>query len=129
VVSFKPACRLCVEGVVYWSVPTSIPQNLILDFQKRYTSYRSEKNLKLPKIEESEGRQHKNIQERSKNEYTRRLRMILKFKLNVKNKITTIGALAVPILRYNFGIVNWRLEEIRNIDRETRKIVTIHKMQ
>jgi len=55
--------------------------------------------------------------------------MILKFELNVKNKITTIGALAVLVLRYNFGIVNWRLEEIRNIDRETRKIVTMYKMQ
>ena len=48
----------CVEGVVYWSVPTSIPHNLILDFQQRYTSDRSKKTLKLPKIEESEDRQH-----------------------------------------------------------------------
>ena len=45
--------------MVNWSVPTSIPQNLILDFQQRYTSDRSEKTLKLSKIEETEGRQHK----------------------------------------------------------------------
>jgi hypothetical protein len=32
------------------------------------------------------------VKERLKKEYTGRLRMILKSKLNAKNKITTIGA-------------------------------------
>ena len=40
--------------------------------------------------------------------------MILKFELNVRNKITITGALAVPVLRYSFGIINWRTEEIKN---------------
>jgi hypothetical protein len=39
--------------------------------------------------------------------------MILKFELNVRNKIKAIGALAFPALRYSFGIINWRLEEIK----------------
>jgi hypothetical protein len=51
-------------------------------------------------------------------EYNRRLRMILKSELNARNKITAIGALAVPVLRYSFGIINWRLEEIEQIDRK-----------
>jgi hypothetical protein len=58
VVSLNPACRWCVEGVMYWSVPISIPQNLILDFKQIYTSDRPKKTLKLLKIEEIEGRQH-----------------------------------------------------------------------
>ena len=33
--------------------------------------------------------------------------------LNARNKITAIGALAVPALRYSFGIINWRTEEIK----------------
>jgi hypothetical protein len=52
---------------------------------------------------------------RLKKEYTRRLRMILKYELNTKNKITAIGALAVPVLRYSFGVINWRLEEIQKL--------------
>ena len=32
--------------------------------------------------------------------------MILKSELNAKNRITAIGALAVPVLRYSFGIIN-----------------------
>ena len=54
--------------------------------------------------------------------------MILKSELNAKNKITAIGALAVPVLRYGFGIINWRNEEIKQIDRKTRKMLTVYKM-
>jgi len=54
--------------------------------------------------------------------------MILKSELNARNKITTIGALAVPVLRYSFDIINCRIEEIKQIDRKTRKMLTIHKM-
>jgi len=42
------------------------------------------------------------MKERLKKEYTRRLSMILKSELNAQNKITAIGALAVPVLRYSF---------------------------
>ena len=54
--------------------------------------------------------------------------MILKSELNARNKIIAIGALAVPVLRYSFGIINWRTEEIKKIDRKTRKMLTMYKM-
>jgi DNA-directed RNA polymerase subunit L len=54
--------------------------------------------------------------------------MILKSELNARNKTTANGALMVPILRYSFGIINWRLEEIKQIDRKTRKMLTMYKM-
>jgi hypothetical protein len=63
-------------------------------------------------IEESDGIQHQQMKERLKKEYTRRLRRMLKSELNAKNKITTIGTLAVPVLRCSFGVINWILEEI-----------------
>jgi hypothetical protein len=46
------------------------------------------------------------MKERLNKKYTRRLRMILKSELNTKNKITAIGTLAVPVLRYSSGIIN-----------------------
>ena len=49
--------------------------------------------------------------------------MILKSELNARNKITAIRALAIPVLRYSFGIINWRTEEIKKIDRKTRKML------
>jgi hypothetical protein len=33
--------------------------------------------------------------------------------------------LAVPVLRYSFGIINWHQEEIQKLDRKTRKMLTI----
>ena len=54
--------------------------------------------------------------------------MILKSELNARNKITATGALAVPVLRNSFGIINWRTEEIKNIDRKTRKMLIMYKM-
>jgi len=70
---------------------------------------------------------HQLMKERLK-EYNRRLRMLLKSKQNARNKTVVIGALAVTLFRYSFGIINWRLEEIRKIDRKTRKVVIMYKM-
>jgi hypothetical protein len=44
-------------------------------------------------IEESEGIQHQQMKDRLKQEYNRRVRMVLKSELNSRNKITAIGAL------------------------------------
>jgi hypothetical protein len=46
--------------------------------------------------------------------------------LNAKNKITAFEALAVPIL--SSDIFNWRLEEIRKIDRKTRMLLKVYKV-
>jgi hypothetical protein len=37
--------------------------------------------------------------------------MLLTPEWHAKNKITVIGALVVPELKYTFGIINWRLEK------------------
>jgi hypothetical protein len=41
--------------------------------------------------------------------------MILKSELNTRNQITAIGALAVLVLRQSFGIINWRIEDIKKL--------------
>ena len=43
--------------------------------------------------------QHQQMKERLKQEYRRRLRMIMKSELKARNKITATGDLAVPVLR------------------------------
>ena len=57
--------------------------------------------------EESYDIQHKNEKEKLKKEFLRRMRIVLGTELSAENKIQAIGLLAVPILRYSFGIVNW----------------------
>jgi len=95
--------------------------------QQRNTRARTRNKYKYLEIEESEGIQHQQMKERLKQEYSRRLRMVLKSELNSRNKITTIGALAAPMLRYSFGIINWRTEEIKKIGRKTRKMIKMYK--
>ena len=51
---------------------------------------------------------------------------VLGSELSAKNKIQATGSLAVPVLRYSFGIVNWHQEELQKLDRKTRKLLTIH---
>ena len=97
-------------------------QNLVIDINREIQELKQGKSYKYLGIEESEGIQHQQLKEGLKQEYRRRLRMILKYELNTRNKITVIGALAVPVLRYSFGIINWRIEEIKPIDRKTRKM-------
>ena len=46
-------------------------------------------------------------------EYKRRLRLILKSKLNGKNKIQAINNSAVALLRYGSGIINWKVDELK----------------
>ena len=99
-------------------------QNLVIDINKEIQELEQGKTYKYVGIEESEGIQHQQMKERLKQEYRR----MLKSELNARNKITAIGALAVPVLRYTFGIINWRIEEIKQIDRKTRKMLTMYKM-
>ena len=56
-------------------------------------------------------------------EYYLQVWQIFKTELNSKHKITAITTLAVPVLVYSFGIVNWLRKEIGHIDRKTRKLV------
>jgi hypothetical protein len=61
-----------------------------------------------------------------KEEYIRRLRLILSTELSAKNKMHATGSLAIPVLRYSFGIINWHQEEIQKLDRKTRRMLTVH---
>ena len=74
-------------------------QNLVIDTNREIQELEKGKTYKYLGIEESEGKKHQQMKERLKQEYSRRLRMILKSELNARNKITAIGAVAVPVLR------------------------------
>ena len=50
---------------------------------------------------------------------TMMMMMIIIIIIIIINKIQAIGSLAVPVLRYSFGIVNWHQEELQKLDRKT----------
>ena len=59
-------------------------------------------------------------------EYPRRLKKILKSRLNGKNIITAIYTWAVSLLRYGAGLINWTKNELQELDRKTRKKLTMY---
>jgi hypothetical protein len=87
----------------------------VIDNNREIPELEQEKTYKYLGNEEIEGIKHQQIKDKLKQEYNRRLGMILKYELNARSKITAIGALAVPVLRYSFGIINWRIEEINKL--------------
>ena len=59
-------------------------------------------------------------------EYVRRLRKVLKSKLNGGNLVRGVNTWAVSLLRYSAVFVTWRKSELQAIDRKTRKLLTIY---
>ena len=68
----------------------------------------------------------KEMKKRFGREYKRRLKLVLKSKLNGKNKINAINTWAVSVLRYGAGIIRWTKEELKTLDRKTRIVLTMN---
>ena len=100
--------------------------HIVSTFENDIKELDPRKAYKYLGIKESFDIQHKNDKEKLKKEYLRRLRLVLGTELSAQNKIQAIGSLAVPVLRYSFGIVNWHQEELQKLDPKTRKLLTIH---
>ena len=76
-----------------------------------------------------EGEEIKNqeMKQNLKKEYIKRLKAVLKSKLNSGSTVKAINSWAVPVIRYNAGIVDWMNSELRNIDRKTRKVLNMYR--
>ena len=59
-------------------------------------------------------------------EYKRRVRKILETKLNGGNLVKAINTWAIPLLRYSAAFLDWRKSELQDLDRKTRKLLTMH---
>ena len=69
----------------------------------------------------------KEMKEKVRSEYTRRVKLLLESKLNGGNVIKAINTWAVAVLRYSGGILDWTQDELKCIDRKTRKLMTINR--
>ena len=61
-------------------------------------------------------------------EHKRRMKLVLKSELNARNKIAAINTLAVPVILYSYGVIDWKLDEIQDLDRMTRKQLCMNQM-
>ena len=67
---------------------------------------------------------HVQVKKKVASEYTKRVRKVLKSKLNGGNSIRVISSWAVPVIRYTARIVDWTQAELEDLDCKTRKLIT-----
>ena len=70
--------------------------------------------------------QKKKMEIKVLNEYKRRVRKIVKTKLNGRNIVKGINTWAIPVLRYSAPFLSWTKTELQSIDGKTRKLLTMH---
>ena len=67
------------------------------------------------------------MKDKIQKEYLRRIRKLLETKLSCRNLIKGINTWAVPLVRYSGLFRKWTRGELRQMDRRTRKLMTMHK--
>lgn len=87
-----------------------------------------ENTYKYLGIEENASIEHKKMRSKIHTEYLKRVKKICKSQLTAKNKVTAINQLAIPVVTYGFGVVNWPQSHLNSLDVKTRKILTLHKV-
>ena len=65
---------------------------------------------KYPGMDE-EGVKHHQMKVKIKWEYRQQIKLVLNSELNARNRIAAINTLAVPLVLYSYGIINWKLNE------------------
>ena len=66
------------------------------------------------------------MKEKIMKEYRRRVKKVLGSKLNGENTIKAINVWAVSVVRYSGGIVDWTVDELKEADKKTRKLLTLN---
>ena len=67
------------------------------------------------------------MKEKFRREYLRKAKLIMKSRLNGRNKIITINTWGGSLMRHGAGIAKWTKSELDEIDRKTRKVMTMNK--
>lgn len=84
-------------------------------------SLEPETTYKYLGILQADNIKHREVKTRVAKKNIRRVREILKSKLNAGSTIQAINTWAVPVVRYTAGIVKWTQTDLENLDRKTQK--------
>ena len=71
---------------------------------------------------------HHEMKEKVKTEYYRQVTKILETKLNGGNIIAGINTWAISLLRYSAAFLDWTGAKLEQINRRTRKLMTMHQV-
>lgn len=74
---------------------------------------------------EGAGIKNKEMKEKVRGEYLRRVKLVAKSKLYGGNLIKGVNAWAVAVVRYSAGVLDWKEKELKAMDVRTRKLLTM----
>ena len=100
---------------------------ILLPDEQQIKSLRKDEGYKYLGILEADQIKSTEMKTNVTKEYYRRIRKILKSKLNAGNTINAINSRAVSLVRYGAGILQWKKDELRKMDRKTRKMLTTYR--
>mgnify|MGYP001794065188 FL=1 len=78
-------------------------------------------------ILEADDIKHEKMKDKIFKEYSDRVKRVLKSKLSAGNLFQAINTWAVSLYRYGAGVVEWTKDELKQIDRRTRKLIAMHR--
>ena len=116
----KCAMLVLKRGKVVSSNGIKLPDESVIRSIKDGESY---KYLGMPQADQI---RHQEMKDKIAKEYKRRVRKILETKLNGGNLIKGINTWAVSLLRYSAAFLDWTKFEMEQLDRQTRKLMTMH---
>ena len=108
------------KGKILKSVGIELPDGKVIKLLQGGESYKYLGILDVDKFLEEK------IKLNVLKKYIRRIRKVLKSKLNGGNLVHGVNTWAVSLLRYSVAFVSWRKSEPQAIDRKTRKLFTIY---
>jgi hypothetical protein len=86
-----------------------------------------EDSYKYLGIVQADSIKQREMKEKIEKEYVRRVRKVLRSKLDAGNTMQAINMWAVSAFRYSGGILDWSKAELKGVDTRTRKLLTMHK--
>ena len=117
----KCALLIMKKGKMVNSDKIALPNETTIKGLKQGNSYNYLKVIRAYRMK------HHEMKENAKIEYYKQVRKILETKLNGGNIITEINTWAISLLRHSAAFLDWARAEFEQMDRRTRKFMTMHR--
>ena len=92
---------------------TSTSENIQIELDTTIQELEQEGKYKYPGVNEGDGIQHAKIKGKIRKQHYRRIRIVTKSELNAVNRVEAINT---PLVAYSFNIVDWKMEDLRQLD-------------
>ena len=110
---FQASIRNCLNCVYNCDDHSLLDNNRWLHSHRRVESGR---NIQTPGCSWKWWYPTQQNQKEIRKEYLRRVRLILRTEVNGRNKIEGGNSLAVPVVQYSFGIIDWKISELKKFN-------------